>query len=165
MIEHALAFAAGPREGANGSIVLLFNVFAVIAIFYFLLIRPQRKEQQRHREMISAIKKGDEVVTSGGIIGTVVRAEEGQVNLKGARFRADTLPVDPDCDCYGCMRFDRAYVRHLLVAGERFGHRLLSIHNLRFLVRLAAEARERIRGGTFTAWSAEWLERYRGRVV
>ena len=97
--------------------------------------------------------------------GTAWTAEEGQVNLKGARFRADTRPVDPGCDCYGCTRFDRAYVRHLVVAGERFGHRLLSIHNLRFLVRLAAEARERIRAGTFTGWSAEWLERYRGRVV
>ena len=82
MIEQALAFTAGPREGASGSIVLLFNVFAVVAIFYFLLIRPQRKEQERHRQMISAIQKGDEIVTSGGIIGTVVRAEEDRLIIK-----------------------------------------------------------------------------------
>ena len=121
-------------------------------------------------DLLEAISRGCDMFdcvapTRNARHGTAWTAEEGQVNLKGARFRADTRPVDPGCDCYGCMRFDRAYVRHLVVAGERFGHRLLSIHNLRFLVRLAAEARERIRGGTFTAWSAEWLERYRGRVV
>ncbi len=82
MIEQVLAFTAGPREGANGSIVLLFNVFAVVAIFYFLLIRPQRKEQERHRQMISAIQKGDEIVTSGVIIGTAVRAEEDRLIIK-----------------------------------------------------------------------------------
>ena len=82
MVEQGLAFTAGPREGASGSIVLLFNVFAVIAIFYFLLIRPQRKEQERHRQMISAIQKGDEIVTSGGIIGTVIRAEEDRLIIK-----------------------------------------------------------------------------------
>ena len=121
-------------------------------------------------DLLEAISRGCDMFdcvapTRNARHGTAWTAEEGQVNLKGARFRADTRPVDPGCDCYGCMRFDRAYVRHLVVAGERFGHRLLAIHNLRFLVRLAAEARERIRGGTFTAWSAEWLERYRGRVV
>ena len=121
-------------------------------------------------DLLEAISRGCDMFdcvapTRNARHGTAWTTEEGQVNLKGARFRADTRPVDPGCDCYGCVRFDRAYVRHLVVAGERFGHRLLSIHNLRFLVRLAAEARERIRGGTFTAWSAEWLERYRGRVV
>ncbi len=121
-------------------------------------------------DLLEAISRGCDMFdcvapTRNARHGTAWTADEGQVNLKGARFRADTRPVDPGCDCYGCMRFDRAYVRHLVVAGERFGHRLLSIHNLRFLVRLAAEARERIRGGTFTAWSTQWLERYRGQGV
>lgn len=121
-------------------------------------------------DLLEAISRGCDMFdcvapTRNARHGTAWTAEEGQVNLKAARFKADTLPVDPGCDCYGCMRFDRAYVRHLVVAGERFGHRLLSIHNLRFLVRLAADSRERIRAGTFTTWSAEWLERYRGRVV
>lgn len=121
-------------------------------------------------DLLEAISRGCDMFdcvapTRNARHGTAWTAEDGQVNLKAARFRADTRPVDPGCDCYGCMRFDRAYVRHLVVAGERFGHRLLSIHNLRFLVRLAGEARERIRSGTFTAWSAGWLERYRGRGV
>ena len=55
---------------------------AVVLIFYFLLIRPQRKEQDRQKTMIAAIGKGDEVVTSGGIIGTVIRAEEDRLIIK-----------------------------------------------------------------------------------
>jgi queuine tRNA-ribosyltransferase len=82
------------------------------------------------------------------------------VNLKHARFKRDTRPIDPSCDCYSCRRFDRAYLRHLAVAGEWLGHRLLTIHNLRFLVSLAEQARARILEGTFRAWSGEWLARY-----
>jgi len=92
--------------------------------------------------------------------GTAWTTEEGQVNLRHARFTRDRRPVDPDCDCYTCGRFDRAYLRHLVVANELLGHRLLTIHNLRFLVSLASEARTRIREGSFTGWSYEWLRRY-----
>jgi queuine tRNA-ribosyltransferase len=98
--------------------------------------------------------------------GTAWSREEGQVNLKHARFKGDPEPVDPDCDCYTCQRFDRAYLRHLAVANEWLGHRLLSIHNLRFLVSLAGEARTRILEGSFHSWSSDWLARYesaRGR--
>ncbi|MGI9628344.1 MAG: tRNA-guanine transglycosylase, partial [Longimicrobiales bacterium] len=87
--------------------------------------------------------------------------QDGQVNLKGARFRLDTRPIDPGCDCYACLHYDRAYVRHLVVAGERFGHRLVSIHNLHFLLSLTRQARLRISDGTFTMWSRSWLDRYR----
>jgi queuine tRNA-ribosyltransferase len=82
------------------------------------------------------------------------------VNLKHARFRSDTLPLDTACDCYTCQRFDRAYLRHLAVAGEWLGHRLLTIHNLRFLVSLAEEARARILDGSFKVWTRDWLDRY-----
>lgn len=93
--------------------------------------------------------------------GTAWTSREGQVNVKGARFRTDTNPLDPGCACYTCRRFDRAYLRHLLVAGEALAQRLLSIHNLSFLVRLAGEARRRILDGSFPLWRAEWLQRYR----
>lgn len=59
-----------------GQMVLIF------VIFYFLLIRPQTKERQRHEEAIKAIKKGDEIITNGGIIGTVVHAEENRLTVK-----------------------------------------------------------------------------------
>ena len=93
--------------------------------------------------------------------GTAWSLDEGQMNLKGARFRMDKSPIDPECDCYACLGYDRAYIRHLLISGERFGHRLVSIHNLRFLLRLAAASRVRIREGTFREWSRSWLKRYR----
>jgi queuine tRNA-ribosyltransferase len=97
--------------------------------------------------------------------GTAWTAHEGQVNLKAARFRLDRNPLDPECDGPCCTRFDRAYLRHLSVAGEAFAHRLLSFHNVRFLIRLAEESRRRIRAGTFASWSRDWLERYRSARV
>jgi queuine tRNA-ribosyltransferase len=95
--------------------------------------------------------------------GTAWTRDEGQVNLKSNRFRHDTGPMDVECDCYACARYDRAYLRHLVVSSEWLAVRLLSIHNLRFLVQLAEEARRRIREGTFHGWSRDWLERYRRR--
>jgi len=80
--EAMLAFIAVPREGGNGGMIILMQFVAIGFIFYFLLIRPQRKEQQRHREMIEQLKKGDDVVTAGGIIGTVVHTQEDRITIK-----------------------------------------------------------------------------------
>ena len=66
---------------------LLPNIIMIgtfIAIFYFLLIRPQRKMQQQHRELISSLKKGDDVMTEGGILGQVVHLAEDRVTIKTA---------------------------------------------------------------------------------
>jgi queuine tRNA-ribosyltransferase len=92
--------------------------------------------------------------------GTAWTEDEGQVNLRHARFKRDTRPVDPACDCYTCQRFDRAYLRHLAVANEWLGHRLVTLHNLRFLVSLAERARTRILEGSFGVWSEDWLARF-----
>lgn len=81
--------------------------------------------------------------------------------MKAARFREDTRPIDPGCDCHACTHYDRAYLRHLVAAGELLAVRLVSIHNLRFLVRLGEEARRHVLAGTFEAWKNDWLERYR----
>jgi queuine tRNA-ribosyltransferase len=97
--------------------------------------------------------------------GTAWTLAAGQVNLKAARFARDRAPLDPGCDCYACTRFDRAYLRHLMMAGELLGLRLLTLHNLRFLVRLAGDARARILDGSFALWSADWLERYSRKGV
>ncbi len=78
----ALATFGVPREGADGTLIFMIQMGAIFAIFYFLLIRPQRKEQQRHQELIRAVKKGDTVVTAGGIIGTVVHAQEDRITIK-----------------------------------------------------------------------------------
>jgi len=71
----------------------------------------------------------------------------GRINLRNRRFIEDAGPPDEGCDCYTCQRFSRAYLRHLFMAGEILGHRLASIHNLRLLVRLVAQIREKIGSG------------------
>jgi queuine tRNA-ribosyltransferase len=93
--------------------------------------------------------------------GTAWTSIDGQINLKAARFMRDRKPIDPGCDCYACQGYDRAYIRHLCVSSELFGARLVSIHNIRFLVRLAEESRQHIADGTFQSWSRDWLELYR----
>ncbi len=82
MIQATLAILAAPREGGNATMIFMMQMVAIFAIFYFLLIRPQRKEQERHRNMISELKKGDEVVTNGGIIGTVVHVQDDRLTIK-----------------------------------------------------------------------------------
>jgi queuine tRNA-ribosyltransferase len=77
------------------------------------------------------------------------------------RFRADPRPLDEECDCYTCRGYSRAYLRHLFVAGEVLGLRLLSLHNVRFLLRLGERARETIISGEFAGWADDWLARYR----
>jgi queuine tRNA-ribosyltransferase len=85
---------------------------------------------------------------------------DGRLNIKRNEFRTDPRPLDPECDCSACMRFTRAYLRHLFVSDEILGLRLLSIHNVHFLLSLARQAREAIRNGDLDSWSREWLARY-----
>lgn len=87
----------------------------------------------------------------------------GRVNVKGAAHRTSDQPLDPLCDCETCMRFSRGYLRHLFMAGEMLGLRLVSIHNVRFLIRLGEVARAHILAGTFGAWSHEWLRQHSGQ--
>ena len=84
---------------------------------------------------------------------------EGQLNIKAARFARDQRPLDESCSCPACTRFTRAYVRHLLNQQEILGLRLLSLHNLRFLLDLVAGAREAIERGELRSYKAEALER------
>jgi len=75
---------AVPREGGNAGAIFMIQMVLIFAIFYFLLIRPQAKERQRHEQMLSAVKKGDEIVTNGGIIGKIVHVEEKRLTLRTA---------------------------------------------------------------------------------
>lgn len=88
---------------------------------------------------------------------------DGRINIKRAEYRTDTRPLDEGCDCTACRRFTRAYIRHLFVADEILGHRLLSLHNVHFLVRLMRTARDAICAGNFGGWSRDWLARYHSR--
>jgi queuine tRNA-ribosyltransferase len=85
---------------------------------------------------------------------------DGRLNIKRNEFRTDPRPLDPECDCSACTRFTRAYLRHLFVSDEILGLRLLSIHNVHFLLSLARQAREAIRSGSLDSWSRDWLARY-----
>ena len=71
-----------PGAPAPSPLAGLFPIFLIFAVFYFLLIRPQQKQQQKHREMTSQLKKNDEVVTNGGIHGTIVNVDEQTVTLR-----------------------------------------------------------------------------------
>lgn len=87
-------------------------------------------------------------------------ARDGRFAIMNAASRTDRRPLDDACTCTTCAHFDRAYIRHLFKAEELLGFRLLSLHNVHFLVALMRDARAAITGGTYTAWSAEWLARY-----
>jgi queuine tRNA-ribosyltransferase len=82
---------------------------------------------------------------------------EGRLNLRNARFARDERPLDDGCTCPACSRFSRAYIRHLVNQQEILGLRLLSLHNLRFLLDLVAAAREAIERGEFLTWKDETL--------
>jgi queuine tRNA-ribosyltransferase len=84
---------------------------------------------------------------------------EGRLNMRNARFARDPRPLDGDCRCPACTRFSRAYIRHLVNQQEILGLRLLSLHNLRFLIDLVAAAREAIERGEFDGWRAQALAR------
>ena len=86
--------------------------------------------------------------------------DEGVVNIRNAGWKDDASPLDPACDCETCTRYSRGYLRHLFVAGELLGLRLLSLHNVRYLIRLAGALRLAIRQGNLASWAADWRLRY-----
>jgi queuine tRNA-ribosyltransferase len=85
---------------------------------------------------------------------------EGRRNVTNARFREEAGPLDPTCDCYACRAFTTAYVHHLVRVEEILGLRLLSLHNLRFLIRLVEAAGAAISSGDLAAYAEEFLGRY-----
>jgi queuine tRNA-ribosyltransferase len=85
----------------------------------------------------------------------------GRLNLRNARFARDQAPLDESCDCPACAAFTRAYLRHLVNQNELLGHRLLTLHNLRFLIALTDGARRAIETATFTDYKRAALDRLR----
>ena len=118
-------------------------------------------------DVVAAIGRGVDLVdcvapTRMGRNGTAF-TDEGPVNIRNARHRDDAAPLDPTCDCETCTTFSRGYLRHLFAAGELLGLRLLSLHNVRYLIRLSARARTAVSDGTFEGWSRAWLARYQSK--
>src|SRR5688500_6468472 len=115
-------------------------------------------------DLIEAMRRGVDLFdcvapTRMGRNGAVF-TRDGRLNIKRTEFRTDPRPLDTDCDCTACARFSRAYIRHLFVSDEILGLRLLSLHNVHFLLSLARQARQAITNGDLETWARDWLSRY-----
>ena len=92
--------------------------------------------------------------------GTLMTSE-GRINIKRQIYARDFTPVDPLCDCECCQKYTRAYIHHLYRANEGLGNTLMSIHNLRFLIKIVEGAREAIKQDRFKAYKEEILNTYK----
>jgi len=115
-------------------------------------------------DLVAAVERGMDLFdcvapTRNGRNGTAF-TPDGPVNIRNAAYREDARPLDETCDCEACTTFSRGYLRHLFQAEELLGLRLLSLHNVRYLIRLAGEMRAAIRDGSFPRWAEEWRRRY-----
>jgi len=118
-------------------------------------------------DLLQAIARGMDLFdcvapTRNGRNGTAFTAD-GPLNISNSRYRRDPAPLDGSCDCETCRTYSRAYLRHLFAAEELLGLRLLSLHNVRFLIALTEEAHQQISHGTFGRWSRDWIDRYNAR--
>jgi len=116
-------------------------------------------------DLIEGVRRGIDLFdcvapTRMGRDGTAFTAY-GKAQLRRSSFRTDRRPLVEDCACACCVKYDRAYLRHLFVSEEMLGKRLLALHNVSFLVTLMHEARAALAGGRFPGWSDAWLARYR----
>jgi queuine tRNA-ribosyltransferase len=121
-------------------------------------------------DLVEAIGRGVDMFdcvapTRNGRNGSVWTSGEGRINIKRARYQTDPGPLDPNCECYTCRGYSRAYLRHLFISGEWLSMRLLTIHNLHFLIDLTRQARVAIQQGRYAAWSRDWLDRFRSSAA
>ncbi len=86
--------------------------------------------------------------------------KHGKINIKNAKYKEDFTPIEKDCDCYACRNYTKAYIRHLVNVDESLGGRLLSIHNIRFLIRLTEELREAIKEDRLLEYREEFYKNY-----
>jgi len=86
----------------------------------------------------------------------------GKINLKNSKYKEDFTKIMEECNCYACKNYTKAYIRHLITANETFGARLLSIHNIAFLINLMKEIRENIKTDTLEEFRDEFIKNYYG---
>ena len=85
----------------------------------------------------------------------------GKINVRNAKYKEDFTPIEENCDCYACKHYTKAYIRHLITSDETFGQRLLSIHNIRFLIRLTEDLREAIKEDRILEYREEFKKNYK----
>jgi len=116
------------------------------------------------QDLIAAVARGvdmfDCVLPTRNARNGSVFTREGPLVVKNAVYARDFGPLDPDCDCYTCRYFSRAYLRHLFQAGEILAPRLATLHSIAFYMWLMGEVRRSIAEGRFESWSRTFLERY-----
>jgi len=86
----------------------------------------------------------------------------GRINIKNAKYERDFSPLDPECSCYTCRHYSRAYLRHMIKAGEAMGAMLLSEHNLHFLIDTMRGMRKAIEEDRFTEYKQSFYAKYEG---
>lgn len=84
----------------------------------------------------------------------------GKINIKNSKYKEDFSKLTNDCDCYACQNYTKSYIRHLITCNETFGARLLSIHNIRFLINLTEELREAIRDNNILEYKEKFVKNY-----
>lgn len=92
-----------------------------------------------------------------------VFTRNGRINIRNNKYKEDFTCIEDSCDCYACKNYTKAYIRHLIVANETFGARLLSIHNIRFLIKMMEEIRESIKNDTFLEYKKEFIDKYENK--
>jgi queuine tRNA-ribosyltransferase len=116
-------------------------------------------------DLIEGIRRGIDMFdcvapTRMGRDGTAF-TPDGKLQIRQSSNRTDRRPVVEGCECPCCVRYDRAYIRHLFASDEMLGKRLLALHNVSFLISVTRDARAALKAGTFAGWSEQWLGRYR----
>lgn len=86
----------------------------------------------------------------------------GKINLKNAKYKRDFSPISEECDCYACKNYTKAYIKHLINCDETLGARLLSIHNIRYLIHLTEELRDAIKEDRILEYREEFIKNYYG---
>lgn len=97
--------------------------------------------------------------TRNGRTGTAFTSQS-RITIRNAQYQTDFSPLDPNCTCYTCQNFTRAYLRHLFIANEVLGPKLLTLHNLHFYLNLIKNIRAHIEQNDFLPWSKEFLASY-----
>jgi queuine tRNA-ribosyltransferase len=113
-------------------------------------------------DLVAAVARGidqfDCVLPTRNARHGILFTRRGELRIRNARWKLDTAPIDPECDCHTCTHFSRAYVHHLIRAGEILGARLATIHNLHYYHRLMAAMRAAIETGGFADFAAGFRE-------
>ena len=86
----------------------------------------------------------------------------GKINIKNAKYKEDFTPISSECNCYACKHYTKAYIKHLINCDETFGARLLSIHNINYLVNLTKEMREAIKEDRMLEFREQFIKDYYG---